>query len=128
MHCQVKGTQCFNNINISGNSSALKQLVSILLDNAVQHSKQQGQIHLSLIKEFDLATLSVINLGDEIPIEQREHIFERFYRLDTARNSEDKHYGLGLAIAKAIITSHKGKIGVLCYDGFVEFKVQIPTL
>lgn len=70
---------------------------------------------------------SVINKGDEIPTEQREQIFERFYRADTVRNSEDKHYGLGLAIAKAIVTSHKGHIEVQCFEGLVEFKVQIPA-
>jgi signal transduction histidine kinase len=101
--------------------------VSILLDNAVRHSKGQGEVRLTLTKEHGLAKLSVINKGDEIPEEQREQIFERFYRVDTARNGEDKHYGLGLAIAKAIATSHKGHIEVLCYHGFVEFKVQIPA-
>ena len=78
-------------------------------------------------KEHGAAKLSVINKGDEIPAEHREHIFERFYRVDAARNGEDKHYGLGLAIAKAIITSHKGHIEAQCYNGFVEFKAQIPT-
>ena len=48
--------------------------------------------------------------------------------MDTARNGEDKHYGLGLSIAKAITVSHKGNIQVFCYDGFVEFRVQIPAL
>jgi len=81
-----------------------------------------------LTKEHGFAKLSVINKGDEIPAEHCEQIFERFYRVDTARNGEDKHYGLGLAIAKAITTSHKGNIAVHCFDGFVEFRVQIPTL
>lgn len=85
-------------------------------------------MYLSLTKEHGFAKLSVINKGDEIPVEQRDQIFERFYRVDTARNSEGGHYGLGLAIAKAIVTSHKGHIQVLCYDGFVEFRVQIPAL
>ena len=48
--------------------------------------------------------------------------------MDDARNSESNHYGLGLAIAKAIVDSHKGKIEVLCYNGLVEFKVKIPVL
>lgn len=116
------------NINVEGNGTQLKQIVSILLDNAIRHSKDGGEVHLSLIKENGLAKLSVINRGDEIPVEQCEQIFERFYRVDTARNSEDNHYGLGLAIAKAIVTSHKGDIKVQCFDGFVEFRVQIPAL
>ena len=117
----MRGCDCF------GNSTQLKQIVSILLDNAIRHSKEQGEVWLTLTKEHGVAKLSVINKGDEIPEEQRTKIFERFYRVDTARNGEDKHYGLGLAIAKAIATSHKGHIEVLCYHGFVEFKVQIPA-
>jgi len=116
-----------NDIGVIGNSTQLKQIVSILLDNAIRHSEGQGEVWLTLTKEHGLAKLSVVNKGNEIPEEQREQIFERFYRVDTARNSEDKHYGLGLAIAKAITTSHKGQIKVLCYNGLVEFKVQIPA-
>lgn len=116
-----------NNICVEGNSTQLKQIVSILLDNAIRHSKDKGEVYLSLIKEHGCAKLSVINKGDEISTQQREQIFERFYRADTVRNSEDKHYGLGLAIAKAIVASHKGHIEVQCFDGFVEFKVQIPA-
>lgn len=124
----VLNTNITSNIGVVGNSTQLKQIVSILLDNAIRHSKEQGEVWLTLTKEHGFAKLSVINKGDEIPEEQRTKIFERFYRVDTARNSEDKHYGLGLAIAKAIATSHKGHIGVGCFNGFVEFRVQIPVL
>ena len=121
-------TNIQGNIGVVGNSTQLKQIVSILLDNAIHHSKEQGEVWLTLSKEHGFAKLSVINRGEEIPAEQREKIFERFYRVDTARNSEDKHYGLGLAIAKAITTSHKGNIAVHCFDGFVEFRVLIPIV
>ena len=124
----VLNSNIINGIGIEGNSTQLKQIVSILLDNAIRHSKEQGEVYLSLTKEHGYAKLSVINKGDEIPVEQLEQIFERFYRVDTARNGEDKHYGLGLAIAKAIATSHKGHIEVGCFNGFVEFKVQIPII
>ena len=121
-------TNIANDISVVGNSTQLKQIVSILLDNAIRHSKGGGEVWLTLTKEHGFAKLSVINKGDEIPEEQRTKIFERFYRVDTARNGEDKHYGLGLAIAKAITTTHKGNIAVHCFDGFVEFRVQIPTI
>lgn len=123
----VLNTHITNNISVEGNSAQLKQIVSILLDNAVRHSKEQGEVWLTLTKEYGLAKLSVINKGDEIPAEQQEKIFERFYRVDTARN-DDKHYGLGLAIANAITASHKGHIAVNCFNGYVEFSVQIPML
>ena len=119
-------TNITSNIGVIGNSTQLKQIVAILLDNAIRHSKGQSEVWLNLTKEQGFAKLSVINRSDEIPVEQREQIFERFYRVDTARNGEDKHYGLGLAIAKAITTSHKGRIEVQCFNGFVEFRVQIP--
>ena len=115
-------------IAVEGNSTQLKQLASILLDNAIRHSKVDGEVRLTLSNDNGIAQLSVINPGDEIPIEHRERIFERFYRVDSARNGEDKHYGLGLAIAKAIIDAHRGHIEVLCYNGLVEFRVQLPAI
>ena len=117
-----------DSISVKGNSTQLRQLISILLDNAIQHSSHPGEITISLAKEHSFARLSVINSGDEIPSEHREKIFERFYRIDSARNSDSGHYGLGLAIAKAVTDSHKGNIEVLCYNGLVEFRVLIPTI
>ena len=121
-------TDISDNIKVTGNSTQLKQLVSILLDNAIKHTSKKGDVFCKLIKENNFAKISVINKGDEIPKEHRKKLFERFYRVDDARNSEGNHYGLGLAIAKAIVDSHKGKIEVLCYDGLVEFQVKIPLL
>lgn len=121
-------TNIADNIGAEGNSTQLKQVVSILLDNAIRHSKGRGEVCLSLIKEHGFARLSVVNVGDEIPVLEREKIFERFYRVDTVRNGEDKHYGLGLAIAKAIVEAHKGHIEVACYNGLVEFTLKIPAL
>lgn len=119
-------TNITEGICISGNSTQLKQLVSILLDNAIRHDKSAGEISLILTKEHSFAKLSVTNTGDEIPEQQRELIFERFYRMDSARNSEDNHYGLGLAIAKAIVTAHHSRIEVRCHNGLVEFCASFP--
>lgn len=114
-------------IFVDGNAASLKQLVSILLDNAISHAKG-GDITLTLKKEHGNAMLTVVNLGDEIPKEQREKLFERFYRTDTARGSEGGHYGLGLAIAKAVCDAHKGRIEVFCHDGLVEFTVKLSSI
>lgn len=122
----VLNSNITNGITVEGNSTQLKQLISILLDNAIRHSKPDGEVRLTLTKDHGTAEISVINMGDEIPAEHRERIFERFYRVDTARNGEDKHYGLGLAIAKAIVDAHHGHIEVLCYNGLVEFRVSLP--
>ena len=123
----VLNSDITNGITVEGNSTQLKQLTSILLDNAIRHSKPEGEVRLTLTKDHGIAEISVINKGDEIPAEHRERIFERFYRMDTARNGEDKHYGLGLAIAKAIVNAHHGHIEVHCYNGLVEFRAGIPA-
>ena len=111
---------------VYGNTTQLKQLVSIFLDNAIRHGTGGKDVWLSLTKEHGYAKLSVINVGNEIPEEQRTQLFERFYRVDSARNGEDKHYGLGLAIAKAITEAHHGKIEVHCYNSLVEFRATLP--
>lgn len=115
-------------LEIHGDRLQLKQLVSVLLDNAVSHSESGGTVTVELTRESGgNVRLSVFNTGEEIPKEKRELIFERFYRMDESRTSGDEHYGLGLAIAKAIVTSHKGKIAVFCKDGIVEFRVILPN-
>ena len=113
-------------ISTYGNGVQLKQLTSILLDNAIQHSLSGGKVSLKLKKERNHVVLSVINDGNEIPVEQRPYLFERFYRTDEARSDTNQHYGLGLAIAKAITVSHQGTIQVLCSEGKVEFLVKLP--
>lgn len=124
----VLNSRISGNIYVHGNSVQLKQLTSILIDNAIRHSDSGKEVCIILKKEKGHAVLSVVNDGKEIPTEDQKHLFERFYRTDTARTGEDKHYGLGLAIAKAITVTHKGTIEVQCHDGKVEFTVKIPLL
>ena len=78
------------------------------------------------IVENDIV-FEVKNMGNQIPHEEREKIFERFYRVDKSRNRTEKRYGLGLAIAKSTIEKYKGKIEVDYKDGFTIFKVIIPN-
>jgi signal transduction histidine kinase len=73
------------------------------------------------------ALLRVSNTGEEIPIDKRDKIFERFYRLDEARSREFNRYGLGLSIAKTIVTAHKGKITVDCENGWTTFTVTLAA-
>ena len=124
----VLNSKIEEHITVWGNNTQLKQLTSILVDNAIRHAFGSKEIWASLKTERGHAVLSVINSGEEITAEQRAHLFERFYRADEARTGEDKHYGLGLAIAKAIVETHHGKIEVRCYKGLVEFRATIPKL
>ncbi len=113
-------------IELCGDPTQLGKLVSILLDNAISHSKKEGQILLELAQNRTGVLLSVTNLADPIPPERIEQLFERFYRADEARDGAGGHYGLGLAIAKAIAQSHRGRIDVNCFDGKVCFTVRFP--
>ena len=110
-------------LKLKCNSVQIKQLIAILLDNAIKHSEENGEIKVFLGKQKNDIVLSVSNKGKEIPKEIRDKIFERFYRADESRNRESNRYGLGLAIAKNIVVNHNGKILVNCEGGYTTFKV-----
>lgn len=93
-----------------GNSEQIKQVVMILLDNAVKYVNPQGSITLTLKKQHNEAVLTVSNTGEGIAVEHLTRIFDRFYRTDKSRARKQGGYGLGLAIAKSIVEQHKGKI------------------
>lgn len=112
-------------ITLTGNASQLTQLVSILMDNAIRHSTG-NKIDAALKRHGHEAILSVENEGEEIPADKLQHLFDRFYRLDEARNSEGNHYGLGLSIAKAVTEKHGGNIKASCQEGKVKFTVFLP--
>jgi len=114
-----------SNLHLEGDSSQLSQLVSILLDNAIRHSTG-SEINVSLARRGHTVVFGVANDGSEIPAEKLERLFDRFYRIDEARNSESQHYGLGLSIAKAVTEKHGGEITVSCSDGKVNFAVSLP--
>lgn len=109
-------------VYLIGNQIQLKQLVSIILDNAIRHSSGKN-ININLKRKNNTIELNLINDSNEIPQEKLNHIFDRFYRVDEVRNSEDLHYGIGLSIAKAIVEKHGGNIEVLTKNG--KFKLII---
>ena len=111
---------------VEGNATQLRQLTGILLDNALRYAQGDPEIRLTLKAERHAAHLSVSNAGDPIPPEKQARLFERFYRADEARTEEGNHYGLGLAIAKAIAEGHRGSIALSCGNGRVEFTVTLP--
>ena len=124
----ILDTNVQEGIWLKGNPGQLKQLTAILLDNAIDHSEGGRDILLSLVSDRKNAVLKVTNYGKEIPLDKQDKLFERFYRMDEARTEDgNNHYGLGLAIAKAITQAHNGTIGISCRDGKVTFQVTIPV-
>ena len=119
-------TKIQNNIILNGNKQDIEHIVSTLLDNAIKHSLNEKDVEVELLQEKNNVIINVRNCGEPIPKNQQDRIFERFYRVDKARNRDEKRYGLGLAIAKSTVIKYNGKIDVECKEGITCFKVSLP--
>ena len=97
-------------IFIKGDENLLKQLIIILLDNALKYSDQKGAIKVNLCHKSKKRILSVFNTGEGIAPSEEEKIFERFYRVDASRARQTGGFGLGLSIAKSIVDKHNAHI------------------
>ena len=110
-----------------GDENRIKQLIVILLDNALKYTPSGGQITLSLQNWGTLVEITVSDNGEGIEQEHLAKIFERFYRVDQARSQQKEGTGLGLAIADWIIKSHRGRIKVTSSPGKgTTFVVSLP--
>ena len=112
-------------IPLKGNSHAIAQLVSILMDNALKYSNENGRIEVRLAKPSKNVILSLTNTTDtKIDKASLDRVFDRFYRADTSRSSQRGGYGIGLSMAKAIVDSHGGKINAHTADGY-SFTIEV---
>ena len=112
-------------IEFNGDKEDIKHIISIILDNAIKHTEENSKIIVNTLKEKNDIKIEIKNQGEPIPEEEREKIFERFYRVDKARSRSEKRYGLGLSIAKGIVEKYNGTISVSCKDGFTSFIVKL---
>lgn len=101
----------------------IERLISIILDNAIKHSYKNSTINVLTKKEKNTINIEITNSGDPIKDGDEEKIFERFYRGDKSRNREANRYGLGLAIAKNIVTNHNGNIRAFSKNKKTTFKI-----
>ncbi len=106
-------TSIVPNQMMRGNADLMRQLLSILLDNAVKYTPEGGAIQVTLKKHMDKLTLTVHNSGVHIPQEHLSHLFDRFYRMDQARSKAEGGHGLGLSIAAEIARQHGAALKVL---------------
>ena len=104
-------------IECVGNEEMIQQLAIILLSNALKYSDDHGRIRISLAARGKQREIRVFNTGAPIPPEDQEKIFDRFWRGDPAHGSATGGHGLGLAIARSIVETHKGKIYVESAEG-----------
>lgn len=98
------------NLTVHGNSEQIKQVILILLDNAVKYSGPKGAVNVTLQKQNNDVVLAVSNTGEGIEPEHLDRIFDRFYRTDSSRARKHGGHGLGLAIARSIVDQHKGEL------------------
>lgn len=114
---------------VNGNSEQLKQVVMILLDNAVKYVNTNGKITLTLRRSGNNALLSVTNTGEGIAEDQLVKVFDRFYRTDRVRSRKSGSYGLGLAIARSIIEQHRGKVyAKSTLNENTTFHIELPLV
>lgn len=104
-------------LSFYGDEKSVRQLIFILLDNALKYSDEKGEISLTVEKKGKNIHITVFNTTQSIPPENLSQLFERFYRSDQSRNSETGGYGIGLSIARAIVLAHKGRITASSKDG-----------
>lgn len=126
-----KGIELQTNINegiyFNGDKEDIKHIVSIIMDNAIKHTEKNNKIMVNVEKEKNDIKIEIINQGQPIPADEQEKIFERFYRVDKARNRNEKRYGLGLAIAKGIVDKYKGTIKAGSKEEFTSFTVKLNS-
>lgn len=113
-------------IFVQGNADQLKQVIYSLVDNARKYSDDKVVLTIS-VKQNNV-NLTVQDFGPGIPDAEQARIFDRFYRIDKARNRDNGGTGLGLAIANSIVEAHKGKLFVSSTPGAGSvFTVQLPV-
>lgn len=111
---------------LAGDPDKLARVFNNILKNAVAYSYENSEICMTAEKEDNHIVVSVISHGEVIPLQKLDMIFEKFYRLDSSRSTHTGGAGLGLAIAKKIVTAHGGKIHAESSEEQTAFIVELP--
>ncbi len=116
------------NTFIKGDKTDIHQLISSLLDNALKYT-ESGNVKIKVYEDSFYSVLEISDTGIGVSEEEKHKIFERFYRVDRARSSVKKGYGLGLSIVKSIVEEYNGKIELNSkLDEGSTFVIKIPTM
>ena len=115
-------------IEYYGDEYAIRQLVSILLDNAVKYASSGSSIRFSLSRNKKEVVIYCANECEILNPGDIEHLFDRFYRADQSRNTQTGGFGIGLSIARSIAEGHKGSILAQCpSNNRIEFIVKLKN-
>ncbi len=123
----VVGLDMLQNVVITADETLITQIIYNLVDNAVKFTEYGGIITVSVYEEKKEAVFSVRNTGKGINKNERELVFDRFYKVDKSRGLDAKSFGMGLYIVRSIIELHKGTISLETEENeFTEFIVKLP--
>jgi len=116
-----------NNIMLCGDPDKLARVFNNVFKNAIAYGDKNSKIIIDVYKQPQETIITFKNYGKRIPPQKLDSIFEKFYRLDESRGTDTGNAGLGLAIAKEIITLHEGKIYAESNDDYTIFYVKLPS-
>ena len=112
---------------LNGNAVQLGRLVSVLTENASKYAQEGGEVRVTLVKESRYTIFTVFNTCETDSDADYKHLFDRFYRPDSSRTSKTGGHGIGLSIAKRIVTLHNGSIEAAPTDGGLQFTVKLSN-
>lgn len=115
-------------LTVYADPNKLARVFNNIIKNAVAYSYMKSVIYIEAYQENNEVTILIANKGKEIPKEQLNMIFDKFYRLDSARSTYTGGAGLGLAIAKEIVVAHGGSIDVTSKNDTTCFIIKIPRI
>ncbi len=116
------------NLQLQGDAEPLRQVFTNLIDNVLKYTPAGGQVSVSAGRTWQEITVLISDTGPGIPAEHLPYLFERFYRVDSARTRDTGGFGLGLAISQAIVQAHSGQITVDSQlDRGTTFTVTLPV-
>jgi signal transduction histidine kinase len=115
-----------DDVTIIADEGAMRQLVSLLIDNAIKYCDAGGTVTVHLDRKGKSARLTVSNDYKDGAGVDYNRFFERFYREDASHNTEKGGYGIGLSIAESIVRQYDGSIGVSWANGVISFTCLLP--
>lgn len=113
---------------VLADSLLVERAISNLLTNAIRHAHENTAVTVTVEGHTALGTVTVTNVGEDIATEHIGRIFDRFYRIDSARARSDGGNGLGLAIVRTIMTAHGGVVAVASHGGKTAFRLSFPSI
>lgn len=115
--------------SVNGDKSMLRRAISNIVSNAVRYAEERSTISVEISESGASVSTAISNRGITIPAELQTRIFDRFYRVDTARREGTTlNAGLGMAITRSIVEAHKGRIACESAEGRTTFTMTLPRL